>query len=174
MQEAVDKGMEIIRSGKDISFGLLLVCGVNFGLRISDLLPISYGELKSGEFLLAEQKTGKRRKIVVNSVVKGALEAMEGTSVREERGGAAFVSQKGTVYSQQHVNRLMKKYFDTSSRKISTHSMRKSFGRRVYEKSEGKKLPMLQMQFNHSTPEVTLRYIGITQDQLDGMYEGLV
>ena len=46
--------------------------------------------------------------------------------------------------------------------------MRKTFGYHHYQKF--KDIAMLQKIFNHSTPQVTLRYIGIDQDQIDYSY----
>lgn len=33
---------------------------------------------------------------------------------------------------------------------------------------------MLQTIFNHSSPSITLRYIGISQDEINNMYEDFV
>lgn len=173
-ERAVETGMNLIETGENPNIGLLIVCGVNMGLRISDLIRLEYDQLKSKEFVVQEKKTKKRRKVVANSVVFEALGKMPDTASKD-LGGKIFVSNKGTVYSPQHVNRLLKKYFDDSSLKISTHSLRKTWGRRYYEKFHDKGgLSDLQLQFNHATPADTLRYIGITQDKLDGMYERVV
>ena len=48
---------------------------------------------------------------------------------------------------------------------IGTHSMRKTFGYHYYKKY--KDVAMLMDLFNHSSPAITLRYIGIRQDQRD-------
>ena len=60
---------------------------------------------------------------------------------------------------------------------IGTHSMRKSFGYHFYNKhndATGKGLTFLQEIFNHSTPAVTLRYIGMTQDSIDSLMDDFV
>lgn len=163
--EATEKGFDLLIKGD--KFGFLIICGVNFGLRISDLLKLTYDDLKSYEFIIGEQKTGKRRKLVVNDAVKAALSYMSKIDpVRYHLGGKIFVSQKGTVYSSQHVNRKLKTIFDTDRRKISSHSLRKCFGKRLYEKSE-QNIALVQLQLRHSSPAVTLDYIGVTQDNLD-------
>lgn len=48
---------------------------------------------------------------------------------------------------------------------IGTHSLRKTFGYWVYK--DTKDVAALQKLFNHSSPEETLRYIGIEQDNVD-------
>jgi integrase len=174
---AMEVANGLIESRENANFGLLVACGVNMGLRISDLLTISYEDLQKKTFVVKEKKTGKKRKVVANSAVLEAVGKMPDTA-QKELGGKCFTSNKGTVYSPQHVNRLLKKYFDdVEGLKISSHSMRKGFGRRYYDKkeAEGKDgIPKLQMQFNHSTPFVTLRYIGVTQKDLDDMYDDVL
>ena len=55
--------------------------------------------------------------------------------------------------------------------KIGTHTLRKTFGYHTY--NNGYDITLIQKLFNHSSPSVTLRYIGITQDELDDVYLSL-
>jgi len=167
---AMEKGVELIR-GDNPTLGLLIVCGVNFGLRISDLLGISYDQLKSGEFVVNEKKTKKKRVIRVNKRTKVVLELMKyhNPNSRYVLGGKAFVSQKGTVYSPQHVNRMLKNVFGEG---YSSHGLRKGFGRRLYEKMD-KDLSIVQMQLQHMNPSDTLKYIGVTQENLNECFDVL-
>ena len=48
---------------------------------------------------------------------------------------------------------------------IGTHTLRKTFGYHFYK--QYKNVALLQKIFNHSDPQVTLRYIGIDQDEMD-------
>ncbi|QBX23344.1 integrase [Streptococcus phage Javan126] len=43
--------------------------------------------------------------------------------------------------------------------------MRKSFGYHMYQKTQD--IAMLMEMFNHSSPDITLRYIGINQERID-------
>ena len=52
--------------------------------------------------------------------------------------------------------------------KIGTHTLRKTFGYHAYK--AGYDLSQIQKLLNHSSLGVTLRYIGITQEQLDEIY----
>lgn len=167
-QKATDKGFELLK-GKNKTLGLLIVCGANMGLRISDLRNLTFEQLRSDAFILNEKKTKKRRRIVVNAVVKDALRYFEGEA-RYDLGGYAFVSNKGGVYSPQAINRMLKKVFGKG---YSSHGLRKGFGRRVFEKS-GQNLAHVQLVLQHKDPSDTLRYIGITQEQLDNTYTDLI
>jgi len=52
--------------------------------------------------------------------------------------------------------------------KIGTHTMRKTFGYHAYK--NGVSIELLMDIFNHSTPAMTLRYIGITEQQKQAVY----
>ena len=56
--------------------------------------------------------------------------------------------------------------------KIGTHSLRKTFGYHHYK--QFKDIVILQKIFNHSSPQITMRYIGIEQDQIDDSYNNFV
>lgn len=162
-------GTRLIRSGENPTFGLLIIVGTNLGLRIGDLLNLTFGQLRQDSIIINEGKTGKKRSMKVNLAIKSAMD-----SFNNEAGNFyAFRSQKGSVYSRQHVNRLMKQHFKGLD--ISSHSLRKTFGRRVWENNgeTDKALIKLSEIFNHSTPSVTRRYLGIRQQELDDVYMNL-
>lgn len=48
---------------------------------------------------------------------------------------------------------------------LGTHSMRKTFGYHLYKNGVG--LELIQVLLNHSSPKITLRYIGIEQEDKD-------
>jgi len=61
---------------------------------------------------------------------------------------------------------------------IGTHSMRKTFGYHFYMKNKDKAnfdpISILQIIFNHSSRNTTLRYIGIMQENIDDMMREFV
>ena len=162
-------GMKLIRSGENPTFGLLIITGINLGLRISDLLDLSFNQLRADTITIKEGKTGKQRILKVNENIKTAI-----AHFSEENGEFhAFRSRKNTVYSIQQVNRLMKQYFKGSD--ITTHSLRKTFGRRVWNNNQQseKALMYLSELFNHTSVAVTRKYLGIRQEELDNIYMNL-
>ena len=56
--------------------------------------------------------------------------------------------------------------------KIGTHTLRKTFGYHHYKKF--KDVALLQKIFNHSSPAITLRYIGIDQEEIDESYNNFI
>lgn len=170
--KALDKGLKLIRTGENKPFGLLVVCGINLGLRISDLLELTFEDLKKDKIEIKERKTGKLRILTVNDNIRGALQYFV-EDLSFELNGKAFVSQKGTVYSIQHVNRLIKKYF--KGNRITSHSLRKSFGRRVWENNVRSDEALLYLSeiFNHTSTLETRKYLGIRSEEISNIYINL-
>ena len=169
---AQKKGMNLIKTGENPVFGLFIVCGINLGLRVNVLSTLDFDQLKSESTVIKEPKTGKTRKVLINNNIRKALEHFT-DEYSYINGGKAFVSQKGTVFSTRQLNRLMQKHF--SGPRISTHSLRKTFGRRVWEVNgeTDKALIYLSNIFEHSSTEVTRTYLGIKQEEIDSIYDSL-
>lgn len=167
--KAQGKGLKLIRSGENPTFGLLIITGVNLGLRISDLLNLTYGDLRRDTLKIKEGKTGKVRVLKVNDNIHSAIDYFHDANGDFH----AFRSRKGTVYSIQQVNRLMKKYFKGNN--ITSHSLRKTFGRRVWNNHQQSEraLTYLSELFNHTSVSVTRKYLGIRQEELDNIYLNL-
>ena len=54
---------------------------------------------------------------------------------------------------------------------IGMHTLRKTFGYWAYK--QGIDIILLMKIFNHSSPSITLRYIGITQEDINNVYISL-
>lgn len=170
---ALNKALKIIKTEKNYKIGFLVVFGINSGLRISDILKITHEDLKNDSITLMESKTNKKRVIKLNDNIKKAYDLLQ------ERGtnntGAIFLTNQNTVYSRQYINRKLKEIFGSKSLSISTHSLRKTFGRQVWVNNgeSEKALLYLSELFNHSSPAITKRYLGIRQEELDDIYMSL-
>lgn len=128
---------------------------------------MSFDDLRQDKIEIIEGKTKKKRILVINDYIKAALKYFS-----DDTKGHAFKSQKGSVYSVQHVNRLIKKYFKG---KVSSHSLRKSFGRRVWSNDNESERSFIYLSelYNHSSSKVTRTYLGIRQAELDNIYMNL-
>lgn len=165
----------------DYRMSLLIGCGCFFGLRISDLLSLSWDMLLDHEmFVLVEQKTGKRRIIRVNADFRNHIldcfNALKITNKQEK----CFLSRKKTVYSVQRINvkfKDIKRKYGLKVEHFSTHSCRKTFGRKVVESAgENSEMALIKLSelFNHSSPQITRRYLGLRQDELMEIYDTLI
>lgn len=161
----------------DYRMSLLIGCGAFFGLRISDLLSLSWDMLlDSDSFVLMEQKTGKRRIIKVNGDFrKHIIDCYRALNITN-RAEKCFLSRKKVVYSIQRINVRLKEIKAKYSIKVehlSTHSLRKTFGRKVVESAgENSEMALIKLSelFNHTSPQITRRYLGLRQEELEEVY----
>ena len=90
-----------------------------------------------------------------------------------------MVSQKGTVYSVQRINVILKeikKKYRVKVKNFSCHSLRKTCGRQVYTMSgENTELALVKLMelFNHSSVALTKRYLGLRQEEILETYDCL-
>ncbi len=165
----------------DHRMSLLIGCGSFFGLRISDLLTLNWGMLlDSDSFILTEKKTGKRRIIRVNADFrKHILDCYNALRI-SDMNEKCFLSNKKVVFSIQRINVRLKEIKTKYNLKIdhfSTHSLRKTFGRRVVASAgENSEMALIKLSelFNHSTPQITRRYLGLRQEELMEVYDTLI
>ena len=169
-------GSLLMDNGKLKEYALLKV-GLNTGLRISDILLLKWEVLADKEnkivIDLKEKKTGKTKRITINGNAQKALNMLRKANPNDTY---VFQSQSNNsknkikpwsrVYAYNFLNDIASKIGITE--KIGTHSLRKSFGYHAYK--SGKSLQLLQKIFKHSSPAITLEYIGITQDDIDDVY----
>lgn len=157
---------------------LLLGCGSFFGLRISDLLTLSWDMLLYDEqFTIREKKTGKRRVVKINHEFQRHINNCYRALKIEDDTEKCFLSQKGSVYSIQRINSIfkdIKKNYNLKIQNFSTHTMRKTFGRKVFESAgENANLALVRLSelFNHSNIAITKIYLGIRQEELLETYD---
>lgn len=185
-----DEAMSIIGQLKDDGHyrdAMLIASGCFLGLRISDLLHLRWIDLCSGKPIsLEEKKTGKTRKLRVNPTLRSFTEeCMDSLDVKDVD-SLIFTSQmsgRRRAMTRQRASQILKEvaadYHVKSAETFSTHSLRKTFGRRVWlqECNKGKgdqALLLLCDVFGHSSVAITKRYLGIRQDEILSVYDSLV
>ncbi|MGE0568926.1 MAG: tyrosine-type recombinase/integrase [Bacteroidia bacterium] len=155
---------------------LLILLGSHFGLRISDLLLLTWEQLQSDySFIVQEGKTKKVREIKLNIRIQEALDCMRKKMAIENTSNPIFSNRWGQPISVSYVNKRMKWIFvryRIKTQNPSTHTLRKTFGMRVFQmhgESE-RALIFLSEVFGHSSTAITRRYLGITQQEISSMY----
>lgn len=156
----------------------LFVLGINSGLRISDLLKLRIFDVSErckikDRIRLREKKTNKFKDFPLSNSTKSALKEYLKTREYSEN-EPLFISRKnkGFLLRQQAYKIINDVAKSVGIReKIGTHTLRKTFGYHAY--NNGYDITLIQKLFNHSSPSVTLRYIGITQEEMDNVYLGL-
>lgn len=148
------------------------VFGINTALRISDLLNIRFSDIEGDTLPLREAKTGKLRTIKLN---EKALQVVER---RRSLGDEYLFQTRGrnvkTIkpVSRQYIARAFKDVGQHLGINLGTHSMRKTRGYHLHQSGVG--VELICKMLNHSSPAVTLRYIGITQEDINQTYTELV
>ena len=162
------KKVEKILEEQSLRNLLIFLIGSNCGLRISDILSFNVGDVKNKNYIqLIEKKTGKPKKIQINSKLKPLLNTFtKGRKVTEPLFMTIFKNRMDRSAAYRILNYACSKANIEAN--IGTHTLRKTFGYHYYKKY--KDVVMLQKIFNHSHPEITLRYIGLEQDKIDESY----
>lgn len=160
---------------KNLMYWTIFIIGLNSGLRISDILNLNISDVKNKKYIgIYEQKTRKFKKFPINDEFKKALDIyLQFRENQKYRSKALFVGKFGHRLCRSQVYRFLNEACSELNIQINvgTHTLRKTFGYHYYLKTQN--LTMLQKIFNHSTPAVTLSYIGITQENIDEAYMGL-
>jgi len=169
--DKIDQIKIYLRSRNQRDF-IMFLLGINSGLRISDILRLKVSDVKDREsIIITEKKTGKEKRFLLNDNLKSEL-----------REFVTFKDEDEYMFSRY---RSGKKPLDRStayliinnaaravgiSDNVGTHTLRKTFGYHFYQRT--KDVALLQQLFNHSSPSVTLKYIGINQDVVDKAMKG--
>ncbi|MCO0601166.1 tyrosine-type recombinase/integrase [Peribacillus butanolivorans] len=163
---------------------LLFVIGINTAFRVSDLLTLKYSDVMDDKgrlfehFTLNETKTGKNNKVAMTKGVQKESKEYISRNFEGNMNEYLFKSRKHDKEgNSQPINRksawrIIQQTADQLGLKsIGSHSLRKTFAYHQYQM--GTDIVLLQDMLNHSSPAVTLRYIGITQDQKDRAVKAL-
>ncbi len=144
--------------------------GLNLALRISDLLSIRFDDINGDRLVVKESKTGKLANIKLNQKAINTIE-----QIQTEHPDHIYLFQ--SYRNQQALNkdpkpitrRAVSQAFAMIGKEVNvslgTHSMRKTRGYHLYQKT--KDIARVMKMLRHSSEGVTLRYIGITQDDVD-------
>lgn len=148
---------------------LLFTLGINGGLRISDLLELTIEQVRDKDRIkIREEKTNKVRDYPIPGHCKKVIaDYLKTTGLTT---GPLFPSRKGDKHiTRQHawaiINEAAHAAGIPDDVSIGTHTLRKTFGYWAYK--AGHDITRIQKLLNHSSPGITLAYIGITKEELD-------
>lgn len=170
---------------------LLFLIGINIGIRASDLRTLRWSffftEQKDGTFKLNDsyklqpKKQRKQKKFVTlhfNQTVRKAIENYISEYPFDSIDDYLFASRKGDEpITVDGLRKIIKStaYEAGIDQNIGSHSLRKTWGFFCWHNAEDKNkaLVILQQAFNHSSTQVTMRYIGLMDDEISEMYNSI-
>jgi integrase len=171
--------LKVFLKGKNLRDYALFVVGINVALRISDLILLKWSDVlneKSKEFKpiqLKEGKTKKGRDIKLNKTSQKALRELLSSLGTGSMNEYIFKSREGLnspLTRQQSLNILKDSAAAVGIKEdVGTHTLRKTWGYHAWQKGFS---PALIMEtLNHSNLAMTKRYLGIRQDEINGLYD---
>lgn len=150
--------------------------GLNVALRISDMLKLRMAEVVRVErLILTEQKTGKRREVPLNARAREIIARRAAEHPGDEwlfQATANRARSTGQPIRRETVARKFAEVGDILGINLGTHSMRKSRGAAMF--AAGVPLEVITKTLNHSSPAVTLRYIGVDRARVNQTYDDFV
>ena len=158
-----EKIQEILRFLREWNYKyyLMFLMGIRSGLRISDILKLKVKDVREANgsirthLVTKEKKTSKRKRIKLHSEIKKAL--------------AEYI-----------VNKDDEAYLIKSNKKDKFKDNKPLSRQRAWEVMKVasefaglNEIALLMYLFNHSKSEITLRYIGITDDMMDKAFDSI-
>ncbi|HEN3607560.1 TPA: tyrosine-type recombinase/integrase [Yersinia enterocolitica] len=143
--------------------------GLQVALRISDLLFLTYADVQGDRLVIIEGKTSKPRHIVLNDKAKAIVKRRKADNPTHVYLFEVSTNRaKGKPISRENVSRKFKEIGEIIGIALGTHSMRKTRGWVMY--NSGINIETIAKVLNHSSPAITMRYIGLDQQTVDSTY----
>lgn len=173
---------------------MLIIAGTQVGYRITELLTWTVGQVLGADGNVVREVTVTRallkggtgahkrsvrsRRVVLNERARGVIrDYIASLGYVPPADQFLFRSRSGAnrPISRTQAHRILKDLCEDcgiDATRISTHSLRKSFVRAVYDAS-GHDLVRTQRIVQHRSPLTTARYLESTQSELDELVLGL-
>ena len=178
-KEDIRKLKQYFRVSGHIRDYAMVSVALNTSLRISDLLQLKWNDVydfKTKSFRLhiniIEKKTGKRNRIVLNQESQSALKLLKDSLKMIEAETYIFKSRNGKnrPIGRSSAYKIIKRAAEDLNIEgvIGCHSLRKTFGYQAWK--TGVQPVLISSIYNHSSMEITKRYLSIDQDDKDEVF----
>lgn len=156
-------------NNKKYNLSLLVFISINTGMRIADILSLKWEEIVNKECLcFKERKTHKIRKVYLGVEMQAYINLLYKNESPSNLAEYCFISQKHSVFTVQRINQILKEVALSCEIKdvvITTHTLRKTFGRKQYCKTNGMAINNLVEYFSHPSVNFTLEYLQIEKEK---------
>jgi len=169
--EAVKRFKEVARR-RGIRDYALIMFGLNTALRINEILSLRVKDVYDergrvrNEVQVRMKKVKKMKIVSINRALKEVLKKYKEHLGDVDPNRPLFMSQNGNVLSRVQAWRIVKACQKAAGveNNLGTHSLRKTWGYQA--RKRGVPLELIQVKLGHTNPRTTMRYIGITQDEI--------
>lgn len=173
--EDLNKVLNYLKQKENIKYWLIFKIGLYSGLRVSDILALNIDDVENSDYVeIVEKKTGKHKKFPLNKELQEDIKYY--LFIRKKQWSIdefepLFIGKMHSRLDRSQVYRIICRACANCNinGNFGTHTMRKTFGYHHYQ--QFKDVALLQKIFNHSAPSITLRYIGIEQEEIDDSYK---
>lgn len=151
------------------------VMQANLGLRIGDVLnltPNSFVRTSDGwKLAVVEEKTGKVRDFRVENEL---MLFIENYCLRNGIGTKDRIFPFSVRTAQDYLQKVVAYLYEKPEEEnIGTHSFRKMYATKLYEKN-GRDIRLVQQMMLHGSAETTERYIGIKPERLEAAQKSVL
>lgn len=165
---------------QNFKYCLLISIGVFTGLRISDLLQLTFNQFENEYLTIVEQKTKKTRKIKLNPDLKLIVERVRIKMKVSNLDQFIFINRYETKpidksWVNVNLKKIFKQYGVEVEGNISSHLFRKTLGNRVLKLNNysNESMVLLMELFGHSSMTITKKYLGIREREVMSVYDSL-
>ena len=170
-EHELNKLLKYLYQNEEWTYYLYVRLGVSTALRYSDLSKITWSMvLQQEKFIIKEKKTGKVREIPIQPELSDKIVLVY------EKLDSPNLSDFLIPLHIRTINKQIKLHAKRAGIKkvhISSHSLRKTFGREVYRRNgeSESSLVKLSLLFNHSSTAITRIYLSITREEVQNLYQ---
>lgn len=175
---------------KDRKYFLAFTLGINLGLRANELLQLRQSDVfnpdgsfryngedltdTSDKVVVDQSKTNKKRKLYLNEACINVLTWYY--PVRSQNlynNNFIFKSREGGHIEVGTFCKVLKEAAKACGIKLNvgTHTLRKTYGYEHFKRNHD--IVYLQQLFGHSSPLITMRYIGVTEEDQKAAYHAM-
>lgn len=144
---------------------MILIMGVNTGCRIEVLLQLTPKHIKGGMCRITEFKTGKIMRFELSSEVQKAIDAhINAFEIGENEYLFRSFRHKTRPLTRVRAYKIIVTLASQAGVKyaVGCHSLRKSFGRWIYDETHD--IHLVQKMLGHSHPLITQQYICLEEN----------
>lgn len=150
---------------------VMFVLGIQTGLRVSDVLNLKVSDIEQmRNKKIIEKKTSKKRFLYLNNKTYNEI---NNYITKNDLAPDQYLinsrkkhNNRCVPISRVQAYRILKEAGEACGfHSMGTHTMRKTFGYHYYQKTHD--VATLMHIFNHASQSITLRYIGIENEQIE-------